>query len=106
MVDTISDQGLELDDATRESLVEKLAEVISGDPQSILDNLTAIADNPLDFLQEASQISSTEVNFSTENIGEAAGNGKNISFTSIGCWDECFASTKDHGKRLTCGYQY
>lgn len=106
MVDAISEKGIELDDTTRESLIAKLTGAIGDDPQAIMDNLALIADNPLNFIENVPELASSDLDFSADNVANVSGNGKNISFGSIGCWDECFATTKDHGKRLTCGYQY
>lgn len=106
LVDAISDNGAEMDDAMRDSLIERLTEAISGEPSEIIENLAAITDNPLDFVQDGSDFCSSDVNFSAESVGEVSDTTKQISFGSAGCWDECLATTQDHGKRLTCGYQY
>lgn len=106
LVNAISDHGADLDGTMRNSLIERLTEAISGDPSDIIENLAAITDNPLEFVPDSSDFCTSDVNFSAESVGEVSDTGKQISFGSAGCWDECFATTKDHGKRLTCGYQY
>jgi len=96
IVDKISESGIALDGASREGILSQIAEAIGGAPESIADNLAALA---------------SEGGLSlpgSEDFGEIpisdTGTGGDVSFGSAGCWDECIASVKEAGKRMTCGY--
>lgn len=105
-VDALSGADVNLDEDTKQSIISNIIGSLDGeDTSAILENLNIITKNPLDGIDTGSEIASQGINF-TDTATSPSANGTQISFTSIGCWDECFATTKDHGKRLTCGYQY
>lgn len=108
-VEALSNADIDLDEDTKATLTSRIIDSFDGgDTSTILDNLHFITENPLDGIGETSDIASQGMDFSSvADTGTVAqSNGAQISFGSIGCWDECFATTKDHSKRLTCGYQY
>ena len=108
-VEALSNADIDLDEDTKETLISRIIDSFDGgDTSTILDNLHFITENPLDGIGETSDIASQGMDFSSvADTGTVAqSNGAQMSFGSIGCWDECFATTQDHSKRLTCGYQY
>ena len=96
IVDKISESGVEIDENNREFFLNQIAEAIGGAPETIADNLSALAEGG--GLAMPDNLDFTEVNI------QDGGNGSDISFGSAGCWDECIASVKEAGKRMTCGY--
>lgn len=86
--------NIELDPDTYQKVVDYISTFVGGDSTSVSENLDVI--NKI-----------TDASFS-ETGGEIAdgikqSTGSDISFTSI-CWDECYVTVGDHGKRLACGY--
>ncbi len=94
--DKLSDSQFELDNEHKEILIEKLADALNlstGEVSEQLETISAINDGSFSDL-------------TADGVSEGAKSGQwNGEFGSAGCWDECYATTKDHGKRLSCGYQ-
>lgn len=94
--DKLSDSQFELDNEHKEILIEKLADALNlstGEVSEQLETISAINDGSFSDL-------------TADGVSEGSKSGKwNGEFGSAGCWDECYATTKDHGKRLSCGYQ-
>lgn len=95
LVDKITDSGLEIDDSNRDFFLNQIAEALGDAPETIAENLSALAGGGLAM---PDNLDFTEVNI------QNGGNGSEISFGSAVCWDECIASVKEAGKRMTCGY--
>ena len=102
-IDSLTNSGAEIDESTKQSILTRiLGSFDGGDTSSIIENLHIIAENPLGDMDAGTDMATQGMNFTSGN--EVPANGSQIPFTSIGCWDECFATVKDHGKRLSCGY--
>lgn len=94
----ISSSDIELNDDQKSEIVSKIADAINATPESVSENLDTI-------------MKTSSTSFADQTVDKVTGiptnevtKGQDISFTSIGCWDECIATVDEAGKRLTCGY--
>lgn len=96
VLDRLSDSQFELDEEHEEIIINYLADALNISTEEVseqLETISSISDSSFD-----------DVTAEGVAAGENAGKW-NGEFGSAGCWDECYATTKDHGKRLSCGYQ-
>lgn len=96
VLEKLDDMNVDIDDENKEIIVNKLAEALNVSPEMVSDSIATISQADSTSFADNVSDNVSDIEISTDKTWKG-------DFQGI-CWDECLASVKDPGKRMTCGY--